>query len=59
MNTRDTKAQREDFYRRIAPLELAPLWERLKGLGGSATEADVDVYHVYTQVEPLDRMRGP
>jgi len=32
MNTRDTRAEREDFYRRIAPLELAPLWERLKGL---------------------------
>jgi gentisate 1,2-dioxygenase len=32
MNTRDTQAQRRDFYERIGPLELAPLWERLKGL---------------------------
>ena len=32
MNTRDTKAERQDFYRRIEPLDVAPLWERLKGL---------------------------
>jgi gentisate 1,2-dioxygenase len=32
MNTRETQAQREDFYRRIEPSHLAPLWVRLKGL---------------------------
>jgi gentisate 1,2-dioxygenase len=32
MNTRDTQAQRQDFYERIEPLDLAPLWERLRGL---------------------------
>ena len=32
MNTRDTTLQRREFYERIAPLDLAPLWERLKGL---------------------------
>ena len=32
MNVRDTKLQRREFYERIAPLDLAPLWERLKGL---------------------------
>ena len=32
MNTRDTQAQREDFYRRIDPSNMAPLWTRLKGL---------------------------
>ena len=32
MNTRDTQAGREDFYRRIDPSHMAPLWTRLKGL---------------------------
>jgi len=32
MNTRDTNLQRREFYDRIVPLDLAPLWERLKGL---------------------------
>jgi gentisate 1,2-dioxygenase len=32
MNTRDTQAQRDDFYRRIDPSHMAPLWTRLKGL---------------------------
>jgi gentisate 1,2-dioxygenase len=32
MNTRDTQAQREDFYRRIDPAHMAPLWTRLKAL---------------------------
>lgn len=32
MNTRDTQSQREDFYRRIDPSNMAPLWMRLKGL---------------------------
>ncbi len=32
MNTRDVALTRREFYDRIAPLDLAPLWERLKGL---------------------------
>ena len=32
MNTRDLQSQRERFYESIVPLELAPLWTRLKGL---------------------------
>ena len=32
MNTRDTQAQREDFYKRIDPSHMAPLWTRLKAL---------------------------
>ncbi len=32
MNTRDTQAQRDDFYQRIDPSHMAPLWTRLKGL---------------------------
>jgi Gentisate 1,2-dioxygenase len=32
MNTRDTQAAREEFYRRIDPSNMAPLWMRLKGL---------------------------
>ncbi len=32
MNTRDLQSQRDQFYERIAPMELAPLWTRLKGL---------------------------
>jgi gentisate 1,2-dioxygenase len=32
MNTRDQQAQREDFYKRIDPAHMAPLWTRLKAL---------------------------
>jgi gentisate 1,2-dioxygenase len=32
MNTRDLQAQREEYYQRIVPLGVAPLWTRLKGL---------------------------
>ena len=32
MNTRETQAQRDDFYRRIDPSHMAPLWTRLKAL---------------------------
>jgi len=32
MNTRDLQAQREEFYRRIDPQNMAPLWTRLKAL---------------------------
>ena len=53
MNTRDTKAQREDFYNRIGPLELAPLWERLKGLvPREPTPAGVPHQWRYADVRP-------
>ena len=32
MNTRDLEAQRAEFYERIAPRSMAPLWTRLKAL---------------------------
>jgi gentisate 1,2-dioxygenase len=32
MNTRDIEMQRAEYYQRIAPHSLAPLWTRLKGL---------------------------
>lgn len=32
MNTRDLKSQREAFYERIEPQNMAPLWTRLKSL---------------------------
>ncbi|MGZ5033474.1 MAG: cupin domain-containing protein [Usitatibacter sp.] len=32
MNTRDLQAQREEFYRRIDPQSMAPLWTRMKSL---------------------------
>jgi hypothetical protein len=32
---------------------------RLAGAGGHATVEDVSIYRLYTQVEPLDRMRKP
>jgi gentisate 1,2-dioxygenase len=32
MNTRDLQTQREEFYRRIDPHNMAPLWTRLKAL---------------------------
>ena len=32
MNTRDLTSQRDAFYDRIGPHNLAPLWVRLKGL---------------------------
>ena len=32
MNTRDRELQRAEFYERIAPHGMAPLWTRLKGL---------------------------
>ena len=53
MNTRDTKAQRDDFYRRIGPLDLAPLWERLKGLvPREPTPAGVAHQWRYSEVRP-------
>ena len=32
---------------------------RLAELAGTATEQQIGVYHVYTDVTPLDRMRRP
>ena len=53
MNTRDTKAQREDFYKRIEPLDVAPLWERLKGLvPREPTPAGVSHQWRYAQLRP-------
>ena len=54
MNTRDTRAQREDFYRRAEPLDLAPLWERLKGLvPREPAPAGVPHQWRYAEVRPL------
>jgi gentisate 1,2-dioxygenase len=54
MNTRDTQAQRKDFYQRIGPLELAPLWERLKGLvPREPTPAGVPHHWRYAEVRPF------
>jgi gentisate 1,2-dioxygenase len=53
MNTRDTQAQRKDFYERIGPLELAPLWERLKGLvPREPSPAGVPHHWRYAEVRP-------
>ena len=54
MNTRDTQAQREDFYRRIDPSHMAPLWTRLKGLV-PAQPTPVGVAHQwsYAQARPF------
>jgi len=32
---------------------------RLRDLGGTAEETDIDIYRVYAHVRPLDPMRGP
>ncbi len=54
MSNRDTQAQRQDFYRRIGPLELAPLWERLKGLvPREPTPAGVPHRWRYAEVRPF------
>ena len=54
MNTRQTQAQREDFYRRIDPWHMAPLWTRLKALV-PREPAPVGVAHrwSYAEVRPL------
>jgi gentisate 1,2-dioxygenase len=54
MNTRDTQTQREDFYRRIEPSHLAPLWMRLKNLVPAAP-TPVGVAHRwrYADVRPF------
>lgn len=53
MNTRDLEAQRAEFYERIAPQSMAPLWTRLKGLV-PAEPAPVGVPHRwrYSDVRP-------
>jgi len=54
MNTRDTQAQRDDFYRRIDPSHLAPLWTRLKALVPRApTPVGVPHRWRYSDVRPL------
>jgi gentisate 1,2-dioxygenase len=50
MNTRDTQAQREDFYQRIDPVHMAPLWTRLKALVPAAP-AQVGVAHMWRYAE--------
>ncbi len=54
MNTRDTQAQREDFYKRIDPSNMAPLWTRLKGLV-PAEPTPIGVAHQwkYADARPL------
>ena len=53
MNTRDIGSQRERFYESIAPLELAPLWTRLKGLvPREPTPAGVAHQWKYADVRP-------
>lgn len=54
MNTRDTQAEREDFYRRIDPSHMAPLWTRLKALVPSEpTPAGVPHLWSYERVRPF------
>jgi len=54
MNTRDTKLARGEFYERIAPLDLAPLWERLKGLvPREPTPLGVPHHWRYAEVRPF------
>jgi gentisate 1,2-dioxygenase len=54
MNTRDAEAGREDFYRRIDPAHMAPLWTRLKALV-PAQPTPVGVPHrwSYAEVRPF------
>jgi gentisate 1,2-dioxygenase len=53
MNTRDLEAQREDFYRRIDPHHMAPLWTRLRALvPGEPTPIGVPHRWSYTEVRP-------
>lgn len=54
MNTREQQAQREDFYNRIGPSHMAPLWTRLKALVPEAP-TPVGVPHVwrYAHVRPF------
>jgi len=54
MNKRETQAQREEFYRRIEPAHMAPLWTRLKALVPRAP-IPVGVAHQwrYAEVRPF------
>ena len=54
MNTRETQAQREDFYHRIDPSHMAPLWTRLKALVPQApTPVGVPHRWRYRDVRPF------
>ena len=54
MNTRDTQAGREDFYRRIDPSHMAPLWTRLKSLvPREPTPVGVAHQWKYAEVRPF------
>ena len=54
MNTRDTQAQREAFYKRIEPSHMAPLWTRLKALvPQSPTPVGVAHRWRYAEVRPF------
>jgi gentisate 1,2-dioxygenase len=54
MNTRDTQAQRDDFYQRIAPAHMAPLWTRLKALvPPEPTPIGVPHRWKYSEVRPF------
>ncbi len=54
MNARDTQARREDFYKRIDPSHMAPLWTRLKGLvPAEPTPAGVAHQWKYADARPL------
>src|SRR5437870_4573239 len=54
MDKRETQAQREEFYRRIEPAHMAPLWTRLKALVPRAP-TPVGVAHQwrYAEVRPF------
>lgn len=53
MNTRDLEAQRADYYERIGPQSLAPLWTRLKALvPGEPTPVGVPHRWRYAEVRP-------
>src|SRR5712691_7996299 len=54
MNTRDTQAQREDFYQRIGTSHMAPLWTRLQALVPPApTPVGVAYRWRYRDVRPF------
>ena len=54
MKTRDTQAGREDFYQRIDPSHMAPLWTRLKALvPREPTPVGVPHQWKYAEVRPF------
>jgi gentisate 1,2-dioxygenase len=53
MNTRDLQSQREAFYERIDPQNMAPLWKRLKSLvPGEPAPVGVPHHWRYVDVRP-------